>query len=277
MACDLEVEVDEMYQNAGKKGVPHPDPEAPPRRRANRVNGHGNFDNDRPPIIGVFGRATGAAALEPIERADTFNCTSFLREKTLSGIRVYTDEWRAYLPLRQMGYDHHTVCHGHPGQREWARDDDGDGIREVHTNRAEGFWTGLRNFLRTFRGVSKHFLELYVAWYETIHNYRLEPWQVLGKVLTLRSVTPTGERGHDGCRAVDRWKRLSCFLRTTTVGPGAAHDAGAVRPIRAPKPAHRPLAQRVERRSGPWEHEPPVLALPGSAEVRPRRGRPAER
>jgi hypothetical protein len=36
-------------------------------------------------------------------------------------------------------------------EREWARDDNGDGVREVHCNTLEG----LRNFLRPFRGVNK--------------------------------------------------------------------------------------------------------------------------
>jgi hypothetical protein len=44
-----------------------------------------------------------------------------------------------------------------------GRDDDGDGIRKVHTNTTEGIWSGLRTFLRVFRGVSKHFLSGYVA------------------------------------------------------------------------------------------------------------------
>ena len=47
--------------------------------------------------------------------------------------------------------------------------DDGDGIREVHINTIEGLWTGLRNFLRPFRGVSKHFFSGYVA----IHEFRI--------------------------------------------------------------------------------------------------------
>jgi transposase len=34
------------------------------------------------------------------------------------------------------------VCHK---RKEWARDDDGDGIREVHDNTLEGMRTGLRN------------------------------------------------------------------------------------------------------------------------------------
>ena len=49
---------------------------------------------------------------------------------------------------------------------EWARDDDGDGIREVHVNTSEGLWTGLRNFLRPFRGVNKMYLYQYVAIFE---------------------------------------------------------------------------------------------------------------
>jgi transposase len=45
---------------------------------------------------------------------------------------------------------HATVCHR---LKEWARDDDGDGVREFHCNRCEGAGTGLRTFLRTFRAV----------------------------------------------------------------------------------------------------------------------------
>jgi len=73
---------------------------------------------------------------------------------------VYTDEYDSYNTIER---NRSTVAHG---QREWARDDDGDGIREVHTNTIEGMWTGQRNFLRPFRGVSKHFLSGYVAIYE---------------------------------------------------------------------------------------------------------------
>jgi len=34
---------------------------------------------------------------------------------------------------------------------------------EVHTNTPEGMWSGLRTFMRVFRGVSKHFSSGYVA------------------------------------------------------------------------------------------------------------------
>ncbi len=36
-------------------------------------------------------------------------------------------------------------------------------VREVHVNTIEGLWTGVRNFLRPFRGVHKRNLSQYVA------------------------------------------------------------------------------------------------------------------
>ena len=84
---------------------------------------------------------------------------------------VNTDEWQAYAHLPETGRPHRTVCHA-PGIREWARDDDGDGVREVHCNTMEGVWTGCRNFLRPFRGVSKWYLSQYVAVFEWGHNLK---------------------------------------------------------------------------------------------------------
>ena len=60
---------------------------------------------------------------------------------------------------------HATVNHG---QHEWARDDDGDGVREVHCNSYEGVGAALRMFLRPFRGVHRAYLHYYVATYEAL-------------------------------------------------------------------------------------------------------------
>src|SRR3954453_20205677 len=64
---DPVVEADEMDQNAGEKGIPHDDPDDPPRRRANSRRGHGTFANDRPPVAGVVGRESGEIRLEVVE------------------------------------------------------------------------------------------------------------------------------------------------------------------------------------------------------------------
>jgi hypothetical protein len=71
-------------------------------------------------------------------------------------------------------------------RREWARDDDGDGVREVHSNRIEGFWLGLRNYLRPFRGVSKWCLDIYLAFYQGMHNHRRDALGFLRKLLRPR-------------------------------------------------------------------------------------------
>ncbi len=91
---------------------------------------------------------------------------------THKGTTVNTDEWGAYNHLTGAERIHGTVCHT-PGKAVWARDDDGDGIREVHVNTIEGLWAGLRNFLRPFRGVNKAYLQQYLAMHEWAHNLKV--------------------------------------------------------------------------------------------------------
>jgi transposase-like protein len=176
-ACDRNplpdpvVETDEMYQNAGEKGILHPNPNDPPRRRANKARGHGTWRTDRPPILGVIGRESGRIQLTVKHNSARADLEPTVLDATQPGCTINTDEWGAYTHLSEAQRTHVTVCHA-PGRREWARDDDGDGIREVHTNTSEGFWTGLRNFLRPFRGVSKVYLHQYIAIHEWAHNLK---------------------------------------------------------------------------------------------------------
>src|SRR5207249_1165787 len=127
---DAVIEADEMYQNAGEKGRPHLDPKDPPRRRANKQRGHGTFDNDRPPVAGVVGRESGHIRLRVVKHSDRKELEAFVVGKTRAPVTVNTDEWRAYDHLPATGRDHKAVCHT-PGHQEWARDEDGDGVREV--------------------------------------------------------------------------------------------------------------------------------------------------
>jgi transposase-like protein len=159
---DVEAESDEMFQNSGEKGIPHRDPLDPPRRRANKQRGRGTYANDRPPILGVVGRNTGQIRLQVVTDTKATTLCQYVHGSTRPGTVIYTDELASYVALQRP---HQTVSHA---QTEWARDDDGDTIREVHINTLEGFWTGLRNFLRPFRGVHKRYLAGYVA----IHQVR---------------------------------------------------------------------------------------------------------
>ncbi len=141
----------------GKKGEKHGDPADPPRRRANKQKGHGTYDNDRLPIVGTVGRESGQVRLRVVKHTDRKTLEKHMARFTLPDAVANTDEWNGYNHIERP---HVTVNHG---EHEWARDDDGDGLREVHINTTEGMWTGTRNFLRPFRGVHKDHLSGYVA------------------------------------------------------------------------------------------------------------------
>jgi transposase-like protein len=104
------VEADEMYQNAGEKGVPHADPDDPPRQRANSRRGHGTFETDRPPIAGVVGRESGEVRLDVIETASMVELDDVVDAACLEGTTVNPDEvskWfqAQYVAVFQWGYN----------------------------------------------------------------------------------------------------------------------------------------------------------------------------
>lgn len=154
---DAEVETDEMFQSAGEKGDRHLDASDSPCRSGNKRRGHGTYDDDRSPIVGTKGRESGLLRLRPVLQTDSATLSAHVHQFTLPTAVVYTDGWRGYnsiQPLREI------VFHK---DGEWARDADGNGLYEVHTNTIEGVWTTLRNFLRAFRGVHKKFFAGYIA------------------------------------------------------------------------------------------------------------------
>ncbi|HXF70221.1 MAG TPA: transposase [Thermoflexus sp.] len=127
------------------------------------------MNNDRPPILGLVGRESGQVRLTVCESPQPALIQPPVERGTQASATVYTDESSAYERMTESGRQHATVRHS---KKEWARDDDGDGVREVHCNTMEGIWTGLRNFLRPFRGVHKKFLAAYVAMFQWAHNLK---------------------------------------------------------------------------------------------------------
>jgi transposase-like protein len=149
----------------GEKSTPHPAPVDPPRRRAHKRQGQGTSARDRPPIIRIISRDTGEQRWWVCDHADRHTCRTLIADNVPPGSTLlYTDEWQSY---RGSHPCHATVSHG---VRAWARDDDGDGQREVHCNSCGGAGAALRTYLRTFRGVHKQYLHLYVATYAAMIN-----------------------------------------------------------------------------------------------------------
>ncbi len=134
----------------------------------------------------MVGRESGQVRLTVAAHSDGETLRGVVGEATRPGATVNTDEWGGYTGLTAMGRGHATVCHK---AGEWARDDDGDGVREVHDNTLEGLWTGLRNFLRPFRGVSKKYLHQYVAMFEWGYNVKRATASFLRALLGVRVAT----------------------------------------------------------------------------------------
>jgi transposase len=122
-------------------------------------------------VVGVVGRASGTIRLWITHHNSRAAIHPLIVDSTRSDCTVNTDEWVAYDLLPQTGRQRVKVKHSRPNP-EYARDDDQDGIREVHCNTSEGIWTGLRNFLRPFRGIAKKYLSQYVAIFEWSHNIK---------------------------------------------------------------------------------------------------------
>ena len=85
-----------MYQNAGEKGIPHLALEDPPRKRANKVRGHGTWETDRPPVFGVVGRETGQIWLDVRRTNDGETCLDVVETASEDQAHLYTDEWQGY-------------------------------------------------------------------------------------------------------------------------------------------------------------------------------------
>jgi len=112
-----------------------------------------------------------------VERTDGATLQAHVHSYTHRLARCYPEEWQGYGGSKRT---HFTVCHG---VKEWARDDDGEGIREVHTNTIEGWWTAVRNFLRPFRGVHQKYLNYSLAICEQgINRKRVSPAFIAGLV-----------------------------------------------------------------------------------------------
>lgn len=150
----------------GKKGEPHRQPNDPPRRRANQRRGRGTYANDRPPIVGTVGRQSGQVRIRMVKDTTGDTLEAHVHRFTRQDAQLFTDENQSYNHVLRP---HASVCHS---DHEWARDDDGDGVREVHTNSTEGLWTDVRNFLRPFKGVHKKYLAGYVAIAEFKRNLK---------------------------------------------------------------------------------------------------------
>ena len=169
LTVDDIVEMDEVYLTAGLKGrAGGLALDREPRPRGLKRRGRGTWDSDRPPVFGLLCRG-GEVRLFVLRNVQTATIRPLVEQMVERGATVYTDSFRIYHFLSQAGYQHRSVNHG---SGAYAVDLDGDGQCEVHCNTVECTWSWLRQMVRTYRGVSKVYLPLYVAQFEFLHNRR---------------------------------------------------------------------------------------------------------
>lgn len=177
-----EVEMDEAYLNIGEKGSKAL---RFSRKRGRKKPGRGTFDSGRAPILGAVERQSGKIKLEVALNAKKETCHDFIRDKLMNNSILYTDSWVGYNGVDWLN-GHKTVNHS---KNEYARDENGDGKCEVHCNTMEGIWSVLRQFLRTFRGLTKKYVHLYISFFEFLYNNRIDSSDALGDILFLTLAT----------------------------------------------------------------------------------------
>ena len=178
-----EVEFDEVYIVAGHKGQPAAVQKAGRSGRRNRLKakrGRGTLESEKPPVFGMIQR-TGQLIIEMLPNVQMKTIQPLIQEQVQAGTLIFTDEYNIYGRLQEWGFDHKTVNHA---MREFARDEDGDGFHEVHTNTIEGVWSLLRSWLRPHRGISQDKLPLYLAFFEFVHNIRQRGKALLTSLLS---------------------------------------------------------------------------------------------
>ena len=161
------VEVDEIYQTAGKKGKKNPrckyfNPNA--RKRGKKKGpGRGDYKKDTPCIVAWVCR--GGKILLQVVKSFNFDTVKKMAENILySGCGVvYSDSAKPYRILARMGFIHKSVNHS---KKEYVKE------HNVHENRAENVFSLLKPFLLTFRGVSKDLLPVYVVFFQFLTNFR---------------------------------------------------------------------------------------------------------
>src|SRR3954447_6005016 len=149
------------------------------RRRLRGAPGRGTLAKDKPPILGLLQRG-GEVVLRLLANVQQATIRPVIEGSVAKGALVHTDEYDIYGRLDECGYGHKTVCHA---RGEYARDEDGDGFREVHVNTAEGFWSLLRSWLRPHRGISQEKLPAYLGFFQLVHNARCRGKALLGTLV----------------------------------------------------------------------------------------------
>jgi len=158
-----EVELDEAYFGAKRlRGVHMP-----------QKRGRGTW---KQPVFGVFER-NGRVYTEIIPDAKSTTLRKVIRGKISIDSVIFTDGWRGYNGLVDIGYGKHLRVNK---KKEGFVNDKG-----VHINGIESFWSFTKRRLSKFNGVKMtfelHLKECEWRWRKSVEEMRKELWKMLLK------------------------------------------------------------------------------------------------
>ncbi len=131
--------------------------------------------------VAVFGIVERQGRVVARKVADTSGATllPIIRERVLPRSMIYTDEWKPYRRVGEMGYFHERIHHA---SKVYVSGD-------VHTNSIEGFWSLVKRGIDgVYHVVSAKHLQGYLNEYAWRYNHRNDG-QAMFETLLLRAAT----------------------------------------------------------------------------------------
>lgn len=115
-------------------------------------------------IIGIYDVTLKKGHIQYISQRNAAVLESVITKHVKKGTEIWTDNWRGYNNLKNIGYTHKTVNHSRFFK---------DPITGVCTNHVEGYWSKLKRWLRRIGVMSSPYLPEYIdqfMWQEQYGN-----------------------------------------------------------------------------------------------------------
>jgi hypothetical protein len=158
-------EVDESWVNTSTKGLGKAFKMNKDVEKEQNKRGKGSYTQT--PVLCIVTR-NGACKLFQLQAVDSKNIINLILDNVSTTCNIYTDENAIYNELTEHGYNHQTVKHGTPKNRQWTNG-------PASTNSCENIFSQLKKLLEgTHRYISEDNLQSICNLVAFKHTYRSE-------------------------------------------------------------------------------------------------------
>lgn len=107
-------------------------------------------------VIGIYDTNLKKGFIQYVPNRSAITLQNVICNHVRRGTEIWTDRWRGYSNLSNLGFVHKTVNHSNNFV---------DPVTGVCTNHIEGYWSNLKQYLRRLGVMSSPFLEEYIDQY----------------------------------------------------------------------------------------------------------------